>query len=246
LTNDTNSFPFFPWSTRRVLAGGDSFEDEGDLVEDKRRSEDRGTFNNEPKPIVGDTDFTFPSSILADVIVGPVAKDEEPEKTKETGEVANKSFESLFTVAVTVSDEGFAVGGGPKRTDRVKALTVELPCIITTAEGHPIVVALTSDNGFLKPWTEESVVQGAKRLAVDLPCLLTIAEGRESMIAAWTDDESFTEDGRGFIVRGTERFSIQLPCISTITVGHSMMVAFCRRPNLKNPSSVSAEDEPGK
>jgi hypothetical protein len=76
----------------------------------------------------------------------------------------------------------------------------ELPCISITAQGHPIIVALTSDDGFLKPRTEESVVQGAERLAVDLPCLLTIAEGRESMIVAWTDNESFTEDGRGFIV----------------------------------------------
>ena len=79
--------------------------------------------------------------------------------------------ESFFTVAVIASDGSFAEEG-PEETERT--------------------FALAGDDGFLKPSTEESVVQGAKRLAVeqgaerlavDLPCLLTIAEGHSMIVA---------------------------------------------------------------
>jgi hypothetical protein len=164
------------------------------LLKDERKSEDRGVFDEGPIPVTRDVPIEFflpsiPFPMSVDMNVVTIAEENEPEGTRATDEAVNESV----TTAVIVSDEGFAVGGGPKGTERT--LARELPCIITTAEGHPIVVALTSDNGFSRPWTEESVVQKAERLAVGLSCISTIAEGRESIVVC-TDDESFTKDGR--------------------------------------------------
>ena len=205
------------------------------MLKDERKSEDRGVFDEGPIPVPRDILIDFFSSISflisVDIIV-TVANDNESEEQKETKETfavgaregtdwvtavtveffstrgreeTDITSESFFTVAVIVSDGIFAEEG-PEGAERTVA--EELPCISITAEGHPIVVALTSDDGFLKPWTEESVVQGAERLAVDLPSISTIAEGG-SRIVAWLTgtNESIAKLDRG------GREAKEVPCL---------------------------------